>query len=687
MSLITINGVSLDPTSTAAVAAKVASVDASQSDYILVQTAEPLTEVQKADLKKTGAVIHEYVSENTYLCGYKPTDLKPVRSLPFVSWAGTYMQGFKVQPSLRSSPASAPAHIVAAIAPGSTSRKPVHVDIIFHNGVATDAAALAKKIASAARLAPDDLKMGRQKVRLTVQERYLDDLAAIDEVRNIEPVPTMKLFNNVARPILNSNVVVNGTTYQGAGEIVCVNDTGFDKGSTANVHPAFTGRVLHLTPLGRPSNAGDPDGHGTHCCGSVLGDGNSPKMGGAIQGTAPKAKLVVQSLLDSGGGLGGIPADLHNLFNPPFANQKAMVQSNSWGSGPGAYGQATKEIDQFVWDNPEAVICFAAGNDGIDGNSNGVIDNGSIAGEASAKNCISVGASESVRPKVQASTPTYGSFKPSAFPVNPIHDDSFANNSDGMAAFSSRGLTKEGRIKPDVVAPGTSILSARSRAATATPPAYFGVSSDKLFFFDTGTSMATPLTAGCAAVLRETLAKNGMPHPHAALIKALMINGAVELTGQYSPSEAGLSPNTSSGWGRVNLAGSVIIPGPNPNSGFGGGGPLKQGQQDTVTIKVPEGKKDFAAKGTTGLGRTFKITLAWTDPPGAMLQNDLDLIVVASNGQERHGNMGTSDKFDRVNNVEQVLWNNIPPGDVKITIRAFHITQFPQSYWYAWRIS
>jgi len=333
------------------------------------------------------------------------------------------------------------------------------------------------------------------------------------------------------------------------------------------------------------------------------------------------------------------------------------------------------------------VICFAAGNDGIDGDSNGVIDNGSIAGEASAKNCISVGASESVRPKVHASTPTYGSFKPSAFPVNPIHDDSFADNSDGMAAFSSRGRTKEGRIKPDVVAPGTSILSARSRAATATPPAFFGVSSDKLFFFDTGTSMATPLTAGCAAVLRETLVKNGTAHPDAALIKALMINGAVELTGQYSPSEAGLSPNTSSGWGRVNLAGSVIIPGPNPNGGFGGGGPLKQGQQDTVTIKVPEGNKDLTAKGTTGLGRTFKITLVWTDPPGAMLQNDLDLIVVASNGQTRHGNMGTSDKFDRVNNVEQVLWNNIPPGDVKITIRAFHITQFPQSYWYAWRIS
>jgi serine protease AprX len=48
--------------------------------------------------------------------------------------------------------------------------------------------------------------------------------------------------------------------------------------------------------------------------------------------------------------------------------------------------------------------------------------------------------------------------------------------------------------------------------------------------------------------------------------------------------------------------------------------------------------------------------------------------------------MGTASAFDRVNNVEQVLWENIPPGDVKITVRAFRITQFSQPYALAWRI-
>jgi hypothetical protein len=144
----------------------------------------------------------------------------------------------------------------------------------------------------------------------------------------------------------------------------------------------------------------------------------------------------------------------------------------------------------------------------------------------------------------------------------------------------------------------------------------------------------------------------------------------------------------------------VIIPGPNPNAGFGDEGPLKQGQTNTVIIKVPTGQKGLhaakglkAAKNSTDLGTslqgispTLKVTLVWSDPPGATLQNDLDLIVVAANGQERHGNMGNSKGFDRVNNVEQVVWENIPAGAVKITVRAFRITQFPQSYAYAWRI-
>jgi serine protease AprX len=65
------------------------------------------------------------------------------------------------------------------------------------------------------------------------------------------------------------------------------------------------------------------------------------------------------------------------------------------------------------------------------------------------------------------------------------------------------------------------------------------------------TSMATPLVAGCAAVLREAFIKSGMYHPSAALIKALPINGA-EILSQPMP-------NVHSGFGLVNLADFIAV--------------------------------------------------------------------------------------------------------------------------------
>jgi hypothetical protein len=687
MARITINGISIDPLAQSHMltAAGMDSPDASQSNYILVQTKAPLSDGERGQLTKLGVEIQEYVPDDTYLCRYVPTDLGALRKLPFVAWAGVYMKGFKVPPSLRAAQADPTTVLLPDLKASRPSRRQRLIDVVLHDGVKpTDD--VRDQIAAAGKIDATTLQTGSRKVRLTVEEGQLDKLASLDEVRHIEPVPQRQLFNNVARGIIDANVVVNGTPYEGDGQTIAVADTGFDKGSTSNVHPAFAGRVKKLYALGRsnPAKSDDPHGHGTHVAGSVLGDGNSASMGGKIQGTAPKAKLVLQSTLDSGGGLGGLPVDLHDLFEPPYEKDGARVHTNSWGStSPGLpYDASAHEIDHFVWNHPDMVICFAAGNDGIDGNKNGVVDAGSVGSQSAAKNCITVGASESHRSGFEH---TYGEYWPADFPADPLHSDAQADDPTGMVAFSSRGPTKEKRFKPDVVAPGTCILSTLSRNV-ASPSADFGSSSDPLFFFDSGTSMATPLVAGCTAVLRETLIKNGIAQPNASLIKALLINGATDLSGQYSPSEAGRSPNNSSGFGRVDLAGSVILPGPNPNAGFGEGGPLKQGEQATIEIEIPK-KPPHDANNPSAPGVTFKFTLVWTDPPGAALQNDLDLIVIAANAKERHGNMGTSLKFDRLNNVEQVRWTNMPAGKAKITIGAFRITQFPQPYSYAWRIS
>ena len=688
MPVITINGITVDTSEQAREvhALGIAPETAESSDHILIHTSGPLSAEQRAEIAATGAVVEEYVSDKTYLASFEPSDVDALSALPFVDWVGPYSRVFKIPPSLLSPNVNARSVRALLDETPHPSRVPRAVDLLLHPSV-TPTRELVEEVASAARLNPDQIVVAPSKLRLTTAQGDLPKLAAIDEVREIQPVPEVRLFNNVARGIINADVVVNGTGYRGDGEIVAVADTGFDTGDASNPHPAFAGRVIQLIALGRPGpgSADDPNGHGTHVAGSVLGAGNSATMGGAIEGTAPEARLIVQSLLDAGGGLNGIPVDLADLFQPTY-NSGARVHTNSWGSITPAlpYDSSSREIDAFVWSHPDQVICFAAGNDGTDQDSDGLNDAGQVGSQAAAKNCITVGASESLREEFE---PSYGDYWPTDYPANPLADDRQADDPDGMAAFSSRGPSPEGRLKPDVVAPGTSILSTLSRNATMHDS--FGTSSDPLFLFLSGTSMATPLVAGCAAVLRESLVKNGMPTPSAALIKALLINGAQDLPGQYNPSEAGASPNTNSGWGRVNLAASVILPGAPADSGLGEGGPLEQGQEDRIIISIPERgeKAQDAEVGLLGAGSTLKITLVWSDPAGALLQNDLDLIVIASDGTERHGNMGTTDDFDRANNVEQVRWVGMPPGDAEIVVRATRITQFAQPYAYAWRTS
>ncbi|THC88099.1 hypothetical protein EYZ11_012457 [Aspergillus tanneri] len=175
-------------------------------------------------------------------------------------------------------------------------------------------------------------------------------------------------------------------------------------------------------------------------------------------------------------------------------------------------------------------------------------------------------------------------------------------------------------------------------------------------------------------------------NPTAALIKALLINGAVDISGQYIPSETGPTPNVNSGFGRVDLGNSVIIPGQHSaTGGFEDVKSLDDGNEYSIKINVGEWSE--------GTPFRLKVTLVYSDPPGQRLQNDLNLIVTSGDGvYERHGNNkqvftpGSSEGFDRCNNVEQVDWPGIPRGMAEITIRAYRITKSPQPFAYAWRV-
>jgi len=682
--------------------------DASHSNYILIQTTgEPLSKVQKTQLKDLGVNIQEFVGDDDsqlYLCGYKRESLEVLRQLPFVDYANVYQNDFvvpaEIQPAAEQISAADETNILI-------------VDVLLHHDVNKPSNDLVNEIASAAQMEASAISVQPGLVRLKVAPKNLASIAAVDQVRVIHPVKERKLFNNVARVILNvNNVNMQNTTYRGTGEIVAVADTGLDQGSDTNVHDAFTGRVYKVFAWGRPGKTDDPDGHGTHVCGSVLGSDNAEGEG-LVEGTAPAAELLMQSLLSGGEGqLGGVPDDLSELFVQAY-EARARVHTNSWGtplpqSGvQNPYDTGAEQIDRFVWDNQDMTILFAAGNDGQDRDRRMVIDGKinkrSLGAEAAAKNCITVGASENDRPNLESDVAglpyTYGSFWPNAFPQNPLKDDKMANNPEGLAAFSSRGPTAENRLKPDVVGPGTAILSTRSRNMLSTSAVgVFGAVTDPRYWYLGGTSMATPLIAGCCAVLRETLRTTGyqdmtndVKNPTGSLVKALLINGAVPIKGQYMPKEVGEEPNPHSGFGRVDLARSVVAP-DDKHCGYGTGVMDDDQAPLRISIPVPEETPTPNQKplGETA-GLSLKVTLVYADFPGQRLSNDLNLVVV-SGDKERHGNQGNQDfsvgsaqPFDRLNNVEQVQWPSVPGKEINIVVEAFRMTQDKVPFAYAWK--
>jgi len=342
-----------------------------------------------------------------------------------------------------------------------------------------------------------------------------------------------------------------------------------------------------------PDGPQDVDsGHGTHVAVSVLGDGDGSGVG---TGSALGADLVFQAIEDYGTTFGGcsflpddyyligLPDDFTPLFQEAY-DAGARIHSNSWGSDVnGDYTSDSVTVDQFMWDNRDMLITYSAGNAGEDADADGVIDDDSIGSPATAKNTLTVGASENDREgnwdcdetvdfefgcnSGQNDLLTYGDFF--GFPAPPISTDPSAGNAQQMAAFSSRGPTDDGRIKPDVVAPGTWILSGYSDLyqegydVLANPQNGlfqdngWGVPHNDDYKYFGGTSMSNPITAGAAAVVRDYYDKAHGHQATAALTKATLINSAVDLLDENNDGVNDNDfpiPNNHEGWGRIDVA-------------------------------------------------------------------------------------------------------------------------------------
>ncbi len=522
--------------------------------------------------------------------------------------------------------------------------------------------------------------------------------------------------------------LANASGYDGSTQIVAVADTGLGGGTAATAHPDIpSARVADIynwvgvtdSCFKTITNDGAIDvdsGHGTHVATSVLGDGNATGLG---KGTAPAARLVFQATENwvvtsslckmygypDGYYLTGLPANLRPFFQQAY-DAGARIHSNSWGSASaGDYTANSANTDDFIWNHRDMLISFSAGNDGIDANSDGLVDNDSMGSPATAKNVLTVGASENDRqgnwqcdPGLAYTTcaaqggqnniASYGASWPADYPANPIKDDPAAGNGQQMAAFSSRGPTDDTRIKPDVVAPGTWILSGYSDMyqqgydATANPKNNawqydgWGFPFNAAYKYMGGTSMSNPLAAGGAAVVKDFYQKAYGAAASAALVKASLINSAVDLLDENNDGANDNDfpiPNSHEGWGLIKLD--------NATDG---------------TAQYVDNSAGLATNGTAVFqynvtGGPFKVTLVWSDYPSTEaaainLVNDLDLEVTAPGGTLYRGNVfaggwsATGGSADRRNNVENVYVQAPAAGTWTVTVRGYNVPNGPQPF-------
>jgi len=234
----------------------------------------------------------------------------------------------------------------------------------------------------------------------------------------------------------------------------------------------------------------------------------------------------------------------------------------------------------------------------------------------------------------------------------------------------------DGRIKPDVVAPGTWIASLASSAAP-NEAAIAWTAIDNYYVYMGGTSMSCPHAAGAAAAFVEYYKAfhiNATPSP--ALVKAALINSASELD-EFNGGP-GPIPNNDEGWGRVNLTNIVVT---NLSTS------PRYTEYLDQTVLLTNGQVYEQHTFLKSADQPLKITLAYTDVagfPGALpaLVNDLDLEVVGPDGTLYRGNQFSAGESipnaplaDNLNNVEAVHLAQPAPGDYRVRIRARNVVE------------
>lgn len=449
--------------------------------------------------------------------------------------------------------------------------------------------------------------------------------------------------------------VVGGYNLEGSG----IEIGEWDAGNPLYNHEQFNGRVT------LKDNVSVSD-HSTHVCGTMIGDGTG---NASAKGMAPKAEVlsydwnsdVAEMAAEAANGLilsnhsYGFVAGWIYRSNGTYGWYGDISKSTSESNYFGLYSYYTYLYDSVAFMAPYYLIVKSAGNDRNDtGPASGSHDhNGSsqkfhdshpqdgnggtgydcIGTVGSAKNILTIGAVDDI---------TSG----------------WSQASDVvMSSFSSWGPTDDGRIKPDIVANGVSLLSS------------IGTSTSSYASYS-GTSMAAPSVTGSLALLQELYQKtHNNEVMRAATLKGLVIHTA---------DEAGTTngPDYSYGWGLMNsltAARKILEDSSKPYV-------IQEDslmQNDSLVCHfISDGSGSITA------------TICWTDPAHTydpteplddttkMLVNDLDMYIVSDSGTYYPYKLDGSNPSaaattgdNDVDNVEKIFISNAYPVDYYLVVK------------------
>ncbi|KOY86678.1 hypothetical protein AD998_11455 [bacterium 336/3] len=364
---------------------------------------------------------------------------------------------------------------------------------------------------------------------------------------------------------------------------------------TADSHMDKKGRITNNLS----SNSGD---HGDHVSGIIMGAGNVNPL---MKGQASGAQLEVYS---GHADIDGMPA--------PYNDKGVKITSHSLGETLNAgYTSGAVNVDQQIRQFPDLMHVFSSGNSG---SGFFTITGGRKAG----KNVMAIGN---------------------------------LTKTDVIASSSSRGPSADGRLKPEICAVGTSVLS---------------TGENNTYYSSTGTSMACPAISGTLAVMYHAYKSlNSNNNPTSALIKAILMNTADDL--------GNANPDYIYGYGRVNARRAVLTL--EGNRYFESS--ISQGGANTHTINVPAGTKQL------------KVMVYWNDYEGTSassnpLVNNLNMTITTpasttvqpwildSANPSSLATRGTDNK----NNSEQITIDDPATGNHTVNIAGTTIPQGPQNY-------